>query len=457
MAGAIDDLIRGGASVLDALHDGVVVVDAAGIVRYVNLAHERITGLKCARTVGRHVLEVVPDSSLPEVLATGRELIGVRTRVGDREVVSNIVPIRSEGKIIGGVSVFRDITEVSALSRELERAESRLRRLAAELSMSRGDGEAIVGKSPRIVQAFRLALKAAQVPSNVLIQGESGAGKEVLARYIHAHSPRADRPFIAVNCAAIPESLLESELFGYEEGAFTGARKGGKAGLFELADGGSVFLDEIADMPLALQAKLLRVLQGKEVKRVGGTATLTVDVRVLAATNRDLKALAEGGQFRQDLYWRLNVIPINLPPLRERREDLPMLVEAFLARISRRLNKKVDGFRADALKALLAYDFPGNVRELENIIEQAIVLNEDRLIGLEDLPDHVVQRAETAGATTGPASGPSFGTAGFPNLGEAERQLYQDALRRFPSRTDAARALGISRSTLYRKIKTYGL
>ncbi|MGE5591537.1 MAG: sigma-54 interaction domain-containing protein [Bacillota bacterium] len=444
--GQVMDMLQRGQGILDALYDGVVVVDDKGMIIYVNEAHARITGISREEAVGRHVTAVVPDTSLPAVITTGQPMVGVRTRVGGQEVISNIVPLRDGDSVVGGVSVFRDLSEVSALARELEKARTQLRHLKSELLLSRGEDRGLViGRNPVMQDVFRVAHKAAQVGSSVLLLGESGTGKEVLARFIHAEGPRHDKPFMTVNCAAIPETLLESELFGYEEGAFTGARRGGKLGLFELAEGGTLFLDEIGDMSLPLQSKLLRALQGKEIKRLGGTASRLVDVRIIAATNQDLEALIEQGRFRRDLFYRLNVIPLRLPPLRQRREDLTLLVATVLAKVRVSTGKPLDGVSAEAMKALMAYDYPGNIRELENILEQAAVMTEGRVIGRDDLPERLRGRT--------PRSMP----AAPARMADRERQALLEALQAYPSKAEAARALGISRATLYRKLSHYGL
>ncbi|MHB9143740.1 MAG: sigma-54 interaction domain-containing protein [Symbiobacteriia bacterium] len=438
-------LLRSGHAALDVLYDGVVVVDAAGTIVYVNDAHVRITGIPRDAAVGRHVASVVPETSLPTVIRTGQPMVGVRTRVGGHEVVSNIVPVMEGRRVTGGISVFRDVSEVAALGRELEKAHSQLRHLKGELLLSRGEDRGmVVGRNPVMLAVFRVAMKAAAVNSHVLILGESGTGKEVLARFIHAEGARKDKPFLTVNCAAIPESLLESELFGYEEGAFTGARRGGQLGLFELAEGGSVFLDEVGDMSLPLQAKLLRVLQGKEVKRVGGTSSREVDVRIIAATNQDLEDLIAQGRFRRDLYYRLNVIPLRLPPLRQRKEDLALLVASILAKLRVTMGKPLAAISPDAMKALLAYDYPGNIRELENILEQAGVLADGPVITPGDLPERL--KGERPQRTAAP-----------PRIADREREALVEALAAYPSKAEAAKALGISRATLYRKLTRYGL
>ena len=448
----IRQLMHAAAPLLEALHDGVVVSDDLGIVVYVNGANARITGLAAADVLERKVAEVAPDSHLLHVLSSRRELVGVRTHVAGREVISNIVPLWDGERLMGAVSVFRDVTEVMALNAQLAEARNTIALLKDYLSAGDEVDGVVIGRSPVAQRAFNLALRAAAVASPVLIEGESGTGKEIIARLIHARSDRAGRPFIALNCAAVPGTLLESELFGYEEGAFTGARRGGRAGLFEMADGGTLFLDEIGDMDIAMQAKLLRALQGGEFRRLGGGAVRKADVRIISATNRGLSGLVEAKQFREDLYYRLRVVRILLPPLRERREDLPRFIEHGMKRACERLGRGPVSIEPGALRQLLAYQYPGNVRELENLLEQAVVLDDDGLITEADLPPEVAPR--NAGATLGLLK---TTPGGFPGWDEVEKALLEAGLRYFPSKAALAEHLGIGRATLYRKLAKYGL
>ena len=307
--------------------------------------------------------------------------------------------------------------------------------------------EGIVGDSGRMMEVLSLVRRVAPSEATVLIRGESGTGKELIAKAIHYASPRASGPLVKVNCAALPETLLESELFGHEKGAFTGA-VGRRKGRFETADGGTLFLDEIGDLPLPLQAKLLRVLQEKEFERVGSSAPLRVDARILAATHRDLEALAKAGRFRDDLYYRLNVVTIVLPPLRERRQDLPSLIDHFLKLFAEKDRKKIRGFTPEARDALLRYDYPGNVRELENIVERAVVLTRDEVIGRADLPLLVQENgAEESERKSLPAT-----------VEGIERRMIADALSQAEGvQTRAAELLGISERALRYKLKKYGL
>jgi len=446
-------LMKAAAPLLESLHDGVAVTDTSGVVVYVNEANTRITGLKARDLVGRLVREVVPDSHLLQALSAGRSLIGVRTRAGDHDVISNIVPLRDQGRLIGAISVFRDLTEVMALTAQLQEARNTIDLLRTQLGTASAIPGVVQGRNPAAQLAFTLAIRSACVNSPVLVEGESGTGKEVIARLIHARSDRAKRPFIAFNCAAVPDTLVESELFGYEEGAFTGARRGGRAGLLEIADGGTLLLDEIGDMDLGVQAKLLRALQGGEFRRLGSADVRKSDVRIISATNRPLQDLVAAHRFREDLYYRLRVIRIALPPLRERKEDLPEFIRYALSRACGRLGRREPEPAIDpaALRRLLEYRYPGNVRELENIMEQAVVLDDDGLIAEGDLPIEVAPRSEASSGVV------LHFPAEFPDWARVERAVLEAGLRHFGTKVALAQHLGMGRATLYRKLAHYGL
>ena len=335
---------------------------------------------------------------------------------------------------------------------EREELRREVGRLRSEVRADRRFGE-IVARSPEMVEALEVANKVAAHPSPVLLTGASGTGKELVARLIHRESPRADAPFVPVNCGAIPENLLESEFFGYVKGAFSGAEED-KAGLFEAADGGTLFLDEVAELPPSLQVKLLRVLQEGEVRRVGSTETRMVDVRIVAASNKDLEQAVEAGEFRDDLYYRLAVVPIHLPTLRSRTEEIPELVQHLLERHAERLDVEVEGVDRDAMEILLEYPWPGNIRELENVLERAIVLSDDGRVEAEDLPLHVREPdlPELGEETADDDLSVKRRSA------ELERRLIQRALQRTGgNRTRAAELLDLSPRALRYKIKDYGL
>lgn len=348
----------------------------------------------------------------------------------------SVNPVVIDGNITGMVFTIREISQVYRAVND------------AIGSTYNTSFDTIIGESPLLHEVKERAIKAAASPSTVLIQGESGTGKELFARAIHSTSPRENKPFVTINCAAIPEQLLESEFFGYEEGSFTGAARGGKSGKFELADGGTIFLDEIGDMPLHLQSKLLRVLQEKKIDRVGGRVPIPVDVRIIAATNVDLEGKVALGEFRQDLFFRLNVIPINIPPLRERKEDIPILMDYLLRKCNSKMEKSIQGFSMEVVSIFTRYDWQGNVRELENVIEYAVNMEQGNIITLSSLPLRLRRSRMTAPQSNGME---------VKSLEEMERETIYKALKLYRNKDKVAAALGIGRATLYRKLKKYCL
>ena len=440
-------------TILNSVTDGVFTVDPEWRVTFFNRAAERITGVPRDRALGRQCAEVFRTSicesacALRETLATGRPVVNkvvyIVTAAGARIPisVSTAVLRDADGRMVGGVETFRDLTQVEEL------------RKALHARYTVGD---IVGRSAPMRAVVDLLPVLAAHDTTVLIEGASGTGKELVARALHDLSPRRRKRFVAVNCGALPETLLESELFGYRAGAFTDARRD-KPGRFALAQGGTLFLDEIGDIPLAMQAKLLRVLQEREYEPLGGVEPVKANARIVAATNRDLSALVAEGRFRQDLLYRVAVFRIPLPALRERREDIPVLVEHLVAKVSRLRDKELDGVSDEVLRILLAYDYPGNVRELENIIEHAAVLCQGAIIQARDLPAHL-RTCGAGGAAPGEPGKPIHVPATGGGLRELETALIEEALRRHDgNRAAAARALGIDPSTLFRRIKAGGL
>lgn len=432
-------------AILESISDGVFTVDKEWRVTSFNRAAEKITGVSRKEAIGRRCAEVFRSSmcgaecALQKTLKTGRPIIGKSGYIinadGERMPISiSTAVIRdADGKVTGGAEVFRDLSEVDALRRELE---GRVR-----------VGE-LVSRSQVMQKLFEVLPAIAASPSTVLIQGETGTGKELMARTLHSLSPRKEGPFIAVNCGALPDTLLESELFGYKAGAFTGAAKD-KPGRFALAKGGTLFLDEIGEISPALQVRLLRVLQERVYEPLGSTRSEKADVRVIVATNRDLLERCRAGAFREDLYYRVNVVRVELPPLRRRQEDIPLLAEQFISRFNRLQNKTVGGIAPEALSLLMAHDWPGNVRELENVIERAFILCGTGRIELSHLPDTL-----TGAATSRPAKG-----AGLREAREAlDAQAIQAALEHTGgNRLAAAKQLGIHKTTLFRKIRALGL
>ncbi|MCQ1529252.1 sigma-54 interaction domain-containing protein [Lutispora saccharofermentans] len=448
----LERIIRDKEFIFESLHDGISIIDHRGIVVYVNNSNTRITKKEKSYFLGKYVQDIVPDSGMLGVLETGQKLIDITTHVFDANVISNIVPIMDGGRIIGVISIFRDITEIKQLTDKLEYANTTIKQLYGKLHKVNEDmSDFVAGKSQAMKEALKYALKAGMVDSNLLIEGESGTGKEVLARFVHKNSPRKDKPFLAVNCASIPFNLLESELFGYEEGAFTGAKKGGHPGYFEMASGGTLLLDEIADMDIALQSKILRVIQNKEIMKVGGSRLIPIDVRIVAATHKDLRTLVASGKFRGDLFYRLEVIRISLPPLRERKEDIIYYIDNMLGKMREKTGRKVS-LGEDALKILNSYDYPGNIRELENIIERAVVMDEDGIITKKDLPLYIAEHDIKSSSQLNLQYNDHF-----PTIKEIEADAIKKAMEKYKNKSKVADVLNISRASLYRKMEKYNI
>lgn len=448
----LERIIRDKEFIFESLHDGISIIDHRGIVVYVNNSNTRITKKEKSYFLGKYVQDIVPDSGMLGVLETGQKLIDITTHVFDANVISNIVPIMDGGRIIGVISIFRDITEIKQLTDKLEYANTTIKQLYGKLHKVNEDmSDFVAGKSQAMKEALKYALKAGMVDSNLLIEGESGTGKEVLARFVHKNSPRKDKPFLAVNCASIPFNLLESELFGYEEGAFTGAKKGGHPGYFEMASGGTLLLDEIADMDIALQSKILRVIQNKEIMKVGGSRLIPIDVRIVAATHKDLRTLVASGKFRGDLFYRLEVIRISLPPLRERKEDIIYYIDNMLGKMREKTGRKVS-LGEDALKILNSYDYPGNIRELENIIERAVVMDEDGIITKKDLPLYIAEHDIKSSSQLNLQYNDHF-----PTIEEIEADAIKKAMEKYKNKSKVADVLNISRASLYRKMEKYNI
>lgn len=444
--------------VCDIISEGVYITNAQGMTLYVNHAYEAITGIPRSAVIGKDMYHIVEEGWLSKSIT--QRVIERKEQVTEEQLVRSgkIVvlqgnPVYVDGEILMVVTFVKDVTSFNKMREELGNAQvliDQYKMKIRELDTPRK----FVAESPAFLKVIDLARKVAHVDSTVLILGESGTGKEVVAKEIYENSHRANQVFLKINCGAIPENLLESELFGYEAGAFTGAKKSGHIGIFEMARNGTVFLDEVGDMPLHLQVKLLRVLQEKTLTRIGSTKDIKIDTRVIAATNRNLEEMVENQTFRKDLYYRLNVVDITVPPLRERKEDIPYMVEHFVNRMNLKygFRKKVG---SGVIKKLMGYDWPGNVRELENVIERMVVTADDNFIETYQVQfsKEEEERIE-AGANTGPNTGLEL-----MSLKEAceqtERELILEAARRCKTTYEMAEVLQISQPTVSRKLKKY--
>jgi len=455
-------------TLLDTMSEAITVVDRSNTVQYWNNAAEKIYEIDREQVIGTPLETHFASESirLIESLSEGTAVQRVyHVPRPDRHVLINTAPIRQNGTIIGAVSIEQDITELVRLNEELADTTAHLHNLQQEMSRFQGADDpfyAIKGHSAPIQAAIQTARKVAQTDATVLLYGESGVGKELFAKAIHQASRRHEKPFIAINCGAIPAALFESELFGYQGGAFTGAEKKGKPGKLELAHGGTLFLDEIGELPLELQVKLLRALQERQFFRVGGTEPITVNTRIIAATNRQLEQMVAEGRFREDLYYRLNVFSMEIPPLRERREDIPELVQIFIHEYSVTHEQPVPRIAPDVMQALFDYHWPGNIRELRNVMERLSILQEGGVIQLEHLPGPIRTQAEFSTPLplhNGYAAPLRTASPAFSELNPAsERERILAVLdRTYGNKKAAAELLGISRGTLYNKMRKYGI
>jgi len=430
-------------AVIESSYDGIFITDGNANALYVNKSYERIAGITKEEVLGKNMLDLEKSN----IISKSATLIALRdkkittlsqTFKTGKSVIVTSTPIFDENKnIILVVTNVRDISELEDLKLQLEGLKSKI-----------VGGCEIIAKHKSMTKLLENAKRIASVDTTVLILGETGVGKEGIAKYIYANSHRANKPYIKVNCGAIPENLLETEFFGYEKGAFTGAKNEGKAGLFELANDGTIFLDEIGELPLNMQVKLLRVLQEETITKIGGSKEIKIKVRIIAATNKDLEKLVEEGQFRDDLYYRLNVIPILVPPLRERKDDILLLTKHFECYYNKKYNsnKKIDNTVIDILHN---YNWPGNVRELKNTIERMILLNDDNIISLKDLPANILKQKEIEVINRFESS----------TLKDAvsllEYEMITKAYEKHKNVRDAAEALGIDSSTFVRKRQKY--
>ncbi|MDR3541992.1 MAG: sigma 54-interacting transcriptional regulator [Desulfosporosinus sp.] len=440
-------------AILNSVQEAIEVAGIDGKIKYVNPSFSRVTSIPAVQRIGYNIFDVSPNGALARSIRTHEPVFAHRALVGGTsvDVISNASPIVVDGKMEGAVVVFQPLTDIYKLMEQLKASNQVIDELQSRLnqiSTSSYTFDDLIGSHPEFESALNLAHKAAKSNSTILITGESGTGKELFAHAIHGASLRRNKPFIKVNCAAIPETLLESEFFGHEKGAFTGAVKT-KLGKMELANGGTIFLDEIGDMNPYLQAKLLRVLQDMEFERVGGTKPIKVDVRVISATNRNLQEMAKQGNFREDLFYRLNVLELRLPPLRKHKEDIPAYVHSLIVKFNRKFGKHVMGLTAQAEELLMQYNWPGNIRELQNVLERAMVTVEDEIISHKHMLNFVDSQNTIKKEQMSIEIVP---------IQQMEKQMIQLALKHYGNsmegKKQAANALKISLATLYNKLKT---
>ncbi len=441
--------------IFDSIYSGSMVTDADGYITHFNKLYGEFLGLKPEEQIGKHCTEVIENTRMHIVAKTGKPEINVKQRINGRDMVVQRIPIRKDGKIIGvfGQVTFEDVKDVKRLAEKLSLFENKVEFYEKQLMALRSTKftmNSLIGISNAFTSLKNEALKASATKYPVLITGETGTGKELFAHAIHDSSKRRLQPFIKINCAAIPKDLLESELFGYDRGAFTGANTSGKPGKFELAHKGTIFLDEIGDLPMEIQPKLLRVLEEKEIERIGGTSRIKVDFRLITATNQNIEDMLRNGQFRKDLFYRISVIPINIPPLRERKGDIIYLTHSLLQNIAQDLG--VLGIKIDlkAEEALKNYDWPGNVRELSNVLERVSSSLTGDTIHLCDLPFYFYNSHKT------------LNSSGRSSLKAVQKKAEREAILYALESTNynkarAAKLLEIHRTLLYKKMKKYDI
>ncbi|MFD3450090.1 sigma-54 interaction domain-containing protein [Microbacteriaceae bacterium 4G12] len=457
-------MIRKYEEALHVLSECILSVDDKGFINFISGPYAKFLGIDHINDiVGKHCTEVIENTRMHIVIKTGQAEIGHIQHLNKRDIIATRIPVVKDGKIVGAIGkiMFQDVQQLKALASQIQRMESKLDYYQKELKRLQGakfSFQSIIGSSEKIKEAKSMASKAARSRSTILLRGESGTGKELFAHAIHNASPRFAESFVRLNCAAIPKELLEAELFGYEEGAFTGAKKGGKPGKIELANHGTLFLDEIGDMPLNMQAKLLRVLQEKEIERIGGTKIKEIDVRFIAATHKNLFEMVQKGEFREDLYYRLHVITIDVPPLRERKEDIVPITTFLIEKLNKELGTNITSLDEDVHHIFMSFDWPGNIRELENGLERAMNVIEEGVIQVQHLPVYLQKR------------GMSDKQEELPVVYEVQQEcnLLQKVVEEVEKRTimrvlektagnrqEAASLLGIHRASLYRKMEKY--
>jgi transcriptional regulator with PAS, ATPase and Fis domain len=439
-------------TIFECVYDGVVIVGRSGDIQYMSKNYCGFLNIDRNDCLGEHVTNVIENTRMHLVVRTGKEEIADLQFLRGNYVIANRIPIVENQEIIGalGTIIFRDISEWKKMN-------SHIKGLLSELNFYRDEWKEtnglkyslndLIGESGQMKALKERVERISSGDISVLIRGESGTGKELLAHSIHQLSERSNKPFVKVNCGAIPEHLIESELFGYEEGAFTGAKKGGKLGKFQFANGGTIFLDEVGDMPLHMQVKLLRVLQEKEFEPIGSLHSKKVDVRIIAATNRPLETMIRNKLFREDLFYRINAVQLMIPPLRERREDIPLLANFFIKKMAAQIGKRMNSFHQDALSVMEQYNWPGNIRELENVIEASIYLSKEEMIGVDSLPDYL----KNQNCLVEELSLKKV-------VEETEKKVIEKVLKQVEfDKKQAAKILKIGKTNLYDKIKKYGI
>jgi len=442
-------------SLIDNPYECPIVIDTRGIIIFMSRFSRALINIDPEKAIGKHISKVIPETHLHKIIGKGKASIGDTLYIAGRQQIISRIPLKnSKGAIIGAVGkgMFNQTSKVFELNCRIDQLNGNVQHLQEQLNIMRGGAE-ITGQSALITSVKQDALKAARTNASVLITGESGTGKEIIAHYIHLGSARTKKPFIRVNCAAIPSELFESELFGYEKGAFTGAQAKGKPGKFELARGGTIFLDEIGELPLPMQAKLLRVIQERTVDRLGGTKSIDLDFRLITATNRDLLDLVKKELFRMDLYFRIDVFEIQAPSLRQIKEDIPLLSQRLISLLRDEMGWGPSKIADSAMEILKQYHWPGNVRELRNVLERAMIVSKGNIIYQEDLPvlirNHGTENSK-------PALVSYQGTL-HQILDEAEKGAILETLRKTGgNKAKAAKILGIHRSSLYEKLKHVG-
>lgn len=446
-----DSRVKWLASILNSIHEGVVVIDLNSTIVFANSAYTRSLGVPVGKVLGKKLADIEPESRILDVLRSGKPIVDDPSQIkslGGLDIVANINPIYENNRLIGVVAVFRDRSEVQHLEEKLRETMYEVQELRSRV-LETND---LIVESPQMRKIMELVLRLGQVDSTVLITGESGTGKEIISKLIHRAGKRQNQAFVTINCGAIPENLLESELFGYEKGAFTGASKEGKVGLLEIANHGTLFLDEISELPYSLQVKLLRVIQEQKFMRIGSLKETEVDIRFLAAANHDLTTMVKEKTFREDLYYRLNVIPVALPPLRQRKQDIAPMARHFLQKFNKKYGQQKK-LLPEVYRHLEAYFWPGNVRELENLMERLVV---SALQDTIDLQDETLANYFFSGINAQPDA-----AYDVMSLNEAremvEKDLIKKSLTLYGSARRAAKILGVDPSTLIRKVRKYGL